>query len=60
MKVNESIDCTSEAVDVICEVVKEDSKKGNDIVYAIAMAVLISVSGFSLWLVWDLVLLVWG
>lgn len=60
MEINESVDCAEEAVDVICEVVKEDNDKDNDVCFIIAITTLAGGSVLSLWVIWDLIVLVWG
>jgi hypothetical protein len=47
--------------DEICDVMQEEiNKKDDDVVYVAAVTALLGVSAFSLWFVWDLIMLVWG
>jgi len=62
-KINESISANDELMEELDNLHNEQAKKLNDkpnIVYVIAMTALLGGSGVALWLVWDLVALVWG
>ncbi len=58
MKVNKSVDATDDLIELLCE--EEIDKSDSDVVFVIAMTMLLGFSGAALWLVLDLVVLGWG
>ncbi len=54
MKTNKSIDDTDELIGLICKTVEEDNERENDVVYMIALTVLVGLAGLGLVVAWEL------
>ena len=57
-RVNKSVDATNDLIDLLCE--EEINKRDSDVGFVIAVTALLGGSGVALWVVWDLIALVWG
>jgi len=59
VKTNKSIDATDELIELICETVEEDNGKENDVVYMVALTVLVFIAVAGLLVAWEIKGLWW-